>query len=66
MKDGSAIDEEARLRTTSIYMTHEMLPMLPELLCERVCSLHPGADKLAFSVFFQIKKDGTLLEKSRN
>lgn len=35
--------------------------MLPRLLCENLCSLNPGVERLAFSVFFYIKRDGTVL-----
>jgi ribonuclease R len=41
-----------------------MIPMLPEILCEKICSLHPGVDKLAFSVFFNLHKNGELVKDS--
>lgn len=43
---GSALDCEARERATSVYMVDRVIPMLPRLLCERLCSLNPGAQPL--------------------
>jgi exoribonuclease R len=50
--EGSILDQEARLRTTSIYLVHRVIPMLPRLLCENLCSLNPDVERLAFSIFF--------------
>lgn len=50
----SSLDEEARARATSVYFVHKMFPMLPRLLCERLCSLNPGVDRLSYSVFFRM------------
>lgn len=50
----SEIDKEAILRTTSVYLVHKVLPMLPRLLCEKLCSLNRNVERLAFSVFFYI------------
>jgi VacB/RNase II family 3'-5' exoribonuclease len=61
VKPGSLVDLEAKLRTTSVYLVHRVIPMLPRILCENLCSLNPGVERLAFSVFFYIKKDGTVL-----
>jgi exoribonuclease R len=58
------LDEEARLRTTSVYLPHRVIPMLPRLLCENLCSLNPGVERLAFSCFFEMNEDGTLIEKT--
>lgn len=51
---GSAIDEEARSRGTSVYLVDRTVPMLPEKLCNRLCSLRPNEDKLTFSTIFEI------------
>ena len=45
---GSALDDEARERATSVYLTQRVIPMLPRPLCEELCSLKPGEDRLAF------------------
>lgn len=58
------LDHEARLRTTSVYLPHRVIPMLPRLLCENLCSLNPGVERLAFSCFFEMGEDGTLYEKT--
>ena len=47
---GSEVDKEARRRTTSVYLPHRVIPMLPRLLCEKLCSLNPDEDKFAFTV----------------
>ncbi|KRX03593.1 Nucleic acid-binding, OB-fold [Pseudocohnilembus persalinus] len=62
--ENTILDEEARLRTTSVYLPHRVIPMLPRLLCENLCSLNPGVERLAFSCFFEMKEDGTLIEKT--
>jgi len=61
VQPGSLVDKEAQLRTTSVYLVHRVIPMLPRLLCENLCSLNPGVERLAFSVFFYITKDGKVL-----
>ena len=60
MKPGSETDKIARERCTSIYIKESLipkkvLPMLPEGLCNKLCSLNPNENKLTFSVFFKIK-----------
>ena len=47
---GTELDREAAKRATSVYLVQKVLPMLPRLLCEQLCSLHAGVDRLAFSV----------------
>lgn len=51
---GSEVDKAAQLRCTSTYFVHKVYPMLPKLLCEKLCSLNPGVDRLAYSVFFRM------------
>lgn len=50
--EGSVIDKEAFKRATSIYLVDRTIPMLPERLCNFLCSLRPNEDKLAYSVIF--------------
>ena len=57
---GSAIDREARKRSTSVYLVDRVVPMLPEELSNGVCSLVPGEDRLAFSVFMTFDKNGEM------
>ena len=51
---GSAVDKEARERGTSVYLVDRTVPMLPEKLCNKLCSLRPHEDKLTYSVVFEI------------
>ena len=50
----SIIDKEAYKRATSIYLVDRTVPMLPERLCNNICSLRPNEDKLAYSVIFHV------------
>lgn len=54
IKPDSSIDKEALKRGTSIYLVDKVIPMLPESLCNEVCSLRPNEDKLCFSVIFEM------------
>jgi ribonuclease R len=56
----SAIDNEARLRATSVYLVDRVLPMLPEELSNGICSLNPAEDRVAFSVDMVLSKDGAV------
>ena len=55
-----SIDLEARARTCSTYLVDRVLPMLPERLCDDVCSLMPGRDRLAMSVFADLDASGRI------
>ncbi|MBR1920711.1 MAG: VacB/RNase II family 3'-5' exoribonuclease [Kiritimatiellae bacterium] len=59
VRPGSALDREAYRRSTSVYLCDKVVPMLPEELSNGVCSLVPGEDRLAFSVFMTFDKAGT-------
>ncbi|MCE5203629.1 MAG: ribonuclease R [Actinomycetia bacterium] len=53
-----AIDQEARIRATSVYLVDRVLPMLPERLSNEICSLKPGEDRLTFTVEVDCDKSG--------
>lgn len=61
---GSAMDEEARERTTSVYFVERVVPMLPRALSEDYCSLNQGVDKFAFSVIWHFDRAGNLQQES--
>ncbi len=58
VKEGSIIDKEAEKRATSVYLVDRTRPMLPERLCNFICSLRPNEEKLAFSAIFDITEKG--------
>lgn len=58
--EGSALDQEAMRRGTSVYFVQEVIPMLPERLSNDLCSLRPGEDRLAYSVLMEIDSMGTV------
>ena len=53
----SDLDKEAGTRSTSVYLVQRVIPMLPSLLCEELCSLNPGVDRFAFSVVWELEMD---------
>lgn len=60
VKEGSIIDKEAVKRATSIYLVDRTIPMLPERLCNFICSLRPNEEKLTYSVIFEITGKGEI------
>ena len=58
VREGGALDREAERRSTSVYLCDRVIPMLPELLSNGVCSLVPGEDRYAFSAFLTFSDDG--------
>ena len=56
VKEGGAIDKEAMKRATSVYLVDRTIPMLPERLCNFICSLRPDEEKLAYSVIFNMNE----------
>ncbi len=54
VKPGTLVDKEARNRGTSVYLVDRTVPMLPEKLCNKLCSLRPYEEKLTFSAVFEI------------
>ena len=61
VRPGSAIDEEAYNRGTSVYLVDRTIPMLPEKLCNNVCSLRPDEEKLTFSAVFEMDDEAHVL-----
>ncbi len=64
VRPGSALDREARKRSTSVYFADRVVPMLPEALSNGVCSLVPNEDRLAFSAFMTFDKKGEMVKRS--
>ena len=62
VKPGSPIDREAYQRGTSVYLVDRTVPMLPERLCNQICSLRPNEEKLCFSVVFELDDNGKVLK----
>ena len=60
VKEGSIIDREAVKRATSVYLVDRTIPMLPERLCNFICSLRPDEDKLAYSVIFNLDDEANV------
>ena len=60
VKEGSVIDKEAYNRATSIYLVDRTIPMLPERLCNFICSLRPNEEKLCYSVIFQLDDEANI------
>lgn len=57
----TTIDREAKVRATSVYLVDRTIPMLPERLCNGICSLRPGEEKLAFSCVFDLDDEANVL-----
>lgn len=58
---GSPIDDEAKRRGCSVYLADRVIPMLPERLCNDVCSLRPGEDRLTMGVLLRLDAQGAIL-----
>ncbi|XP_058155876.1 DIS3-like exonuclease 2 [Dasypus novemcinctus] len=61
--EGSDLDKVAAERATSVYLVQKVVPMLPRLLCEELCSLNPMTDKLTFSVIWTLTPQGKILSE---
>ncbi len=60
VKEGSVIDKEAQRRATSVYLVDRTIPMLPERLCNFICSLRPDEEKLCYSVVFLLDDEAKI------
>jgi ribonuclease R len=60
VREGSALDREARTRGTSVYLVDRVIPMFPEALSNQLCSLNPRQDRLTVSVFVALAEDGSV------
>ena len=60
VKEGSVIDKEAVKRATSVYLVDRTIPMLPERLCNFICSLRPDEEKLCYSVIFLLDDEANV------
>ena len=60
VKEGSVIDKEATKRATSVYLVDRTIPMLPERLCNFICSLRPDEEKLCYSVIFVLDNEANV------
>jgi protein SSD1 len=63
VKPNTALDRDARKRATSVYLVQRAVPMLPPSLCEELCSLNPGVERLTVSVIFTMTKEGRITNK---
>ena len=62
VKPGTLLDKEAQARGTSVYLVDRTVPMLPEKLSNKLCSLRPGEEKLTFSAVFKMSPNGKVIE----
>ena len=58
----TALDHEAQQRATTTYMVQQAYPMLPNVLCEHLCSLNPGVERLAFSVMWTMTPNAEIID----
>ncbi|XP_011614996.2 DIS3-like exonuclease 2 isoform X2 [Takifugu rubripes] len=63
VEEGGALDIIASQRATSVYLVQKVIPMLPRLLCEELCSLNPLSDRLTLSVIWKVTPEGKILSE---
>ncbi|MBR4298955.1 MAG: ribonuclease R [Bacteroidales bacterium] len=63
VRPGSLVDKEAEERGTSVYLVDRTVPMLPEKLCNKLCSLRPNEEKLTFSAVFEMTPLGRIVSQ---
>ena len=62
VKEGGVIDKEAAERATSVYLVDRVIPMLPEVLSNNICSLRPNVDRLAYSILFEMDESANVID----
>ena len=62
VRPGSILDKEAEKRATSVYLVDRTIPMLPERLCNGICSLRPNEEKLAYSCIFEMDDEANVID----
>lgn len=62
VQENSALDKEAKRRGTSVYLVDRVIPMLPHVLCNGICSLNAGEDRLALSCLMKINEKGEIVD----
>ncbi len=62
VKPGTPVDKEAQARGTSVYLVDRTVPMLPEKLSNKLCSLRPAEEKLTFSAVFKLSPNGKVID----
>jgi DIS3-like exonuclease 2 len=60
LASGTELDKWAMSRATSVYLVERVIPMLPRILCEELCSLNPGVDRLTFSIVWKITDEAVI------
>jgi ribonuclease R/exosome complex exonuclease DIS3/RRP44 len=63
LTENTTLDEEAYKRATSVYLVDRVVPMLPEILSNEVCSLRPNEDKLTFSAIFEMDNKAKIIHQ---
>ena len=63
VRPSSAIDQEALSRATSVYLVDRVVPMLPEVLSNDLCSLNADTDKLTFSILFELNDQASVVKE---
>ena len=62
VKEGGIIDKEAAERATSVYLVDRVIPMLPEVLSNNICSLRPNVDRLVYSILFEMDESANVID----